>query len=157
MAIYMKYDGVDGDVTESGHQNWIELKSFDWRVSRGVSSSVGSSADRESTAPSVSEVAVKKDNDVATGGLMQEALAGHGKTVKIDFTRTYKGKQEVYLSLELDNTIISGLSHSGSDRPEERLVLNFTKVQFSTTQMKADGTPGDPSHVTYDLTTAKVS
>jgi type VI secretion system secreted protein Hcp len=28
MAIYMKYDGVTGNVTESGHTGWIELSSF---------------------------------------------------------------------------------------------------------------------------------
>jgi type VI secretion system secreted protein Hcp len=90
---------------------------------------------------------------------MQEALSGHGKTVKIDFTRTYKDSQEIYLTLELTNTIISGYSHSssGADRPSETVSLNFTKVQFTTTQMKPDGTQGDPDHVIYDLATAKTS
>ena len=158
MAIYMNFDGIQGDVTETKHSTWIELHSFQWGVGRGISSPVGSSAERESTAPSISEVVVSKDNDVSTGKLMQEALSGHGKTVKIDFTRTYKDQQEIYLSLELTNTIISGYSHSSaSDRPTESLSLNFTKVQFSTKQMKPDGTPGDPDHVTYDLSTAKTS
>lgn len=158
MAIYMNFDGIQGDVTETKHTNWIELHSFQWGVGRGISSPVGSSAERELTAPSISEVVVSKENDISTGKLMQEALSGHGKTVKIDFTRTYKDQQDIYLSLELTNTIISGYSHSSSaDRPVESLSLNFTKVQFSTTQMKPDGTQGDPDHVTYDLSTAKTS
>jgi type VI secretion system secreted protein Hcp len=158
MAIYMNFDGIQGDVTETSHTSWIELHSFQWGVGRGISSPVGSSAERESTAPSISEVVVSKENDIATGKLMQEALSGNGKTVKIDFTRTYKDQQDIYLSLELTNTIISGYSHSSSaDRPTESLSLNFTKVQFSTKQMKPDGTQGDPDHVTYDLSTAKTS
>ena len=158
MAIYMKFDGIPGDVTETKHSSWIELNSFQWGVGRGISSAVGSSADRESTAPSVSEVVVGKDNDIASGKLMQEALSGDGKTVKIDFTRTFKDSQEIYLTLELTNTIISGYSHSsGGERPTESLSLNFTKVQFTTNQMKPDGTQGSPDHVIYDLSTAKTS
>ena len=158
MAIYMNYDGVQGDVTETGHTKWIELNSFQWGVGRGISTSVGSAAERESSAPSVSEVVVTKENDVATGKLMQEALGGHGKTVKIDFTRTDKSKQDVYLSLELTNTMISGYSHSGGgDRPMETVSLNFTKVVFKTKQMKDDATEGQPFNVTYDLETAQLS
>jgi type VI secretion system secreted protein Hcp len=159
MAIYMNFDGIPGDVTETSHSTWIELSSFQWGVGRAISSPVGSSAERESTAPSISEVVVTKDNDIASGKLMQEALSGHGKTVKIDFTRTDKGQQDVYLTLELTNTIISGYSHSsaGADRPTESLSLNFTKVQFSTKQMAPDGSVGQPDHVIYDLATAQTS
>ena len=158
MAIYMNYNNIKGDVTETGHPSWIELNSFQWGMGRGISSTVGSSADRESSAPSVSEVVISKDNDVATGKLMQEAFSGHGQTVKIDFTRTSKDKQEIYLSLTLTDTMISGYSHTSSgDRPTETLSLNFTKVQFSTTQMTAVGEDGQPDHLIYDLATAATS
>lgn len=158
MAIYMNYQGVQGDVTETGHAQWIELHSFQWGVGRGISTSVGSAAERESTAPSVSEVVVTKENDIATGKLMQEALGGEGKTVKIEFTRTDKSKQDVFLSLELSNTLISGYSHSGGGgRPMETISLNFTKVVFKTKQMKDDGGEGQPFNITYDLETAQLS
>lgn len=158
MAIYMNYNSIPGDVTETGHPKWIELSSFQWGMGRGISSTVGSSSERESTAPSVSEVVVTKDNDVATGKLMQEAFSGHGQTVQIEFTRTSKDKQEVYLSLTLTDTMISGYSHNSSgDRPGETISLNFTKVQFSTKQMNATGEEGQPDHLIYDLATAQTS
>jgi len=158
MAIYMKFDGVEGDVTETGHTKWIELNGCNFGVGRGISSPVGSSSERESTAPSISEITVGKQNDVASGKLMQQALAGNGKTVQIDFTRTYQDKQQTYLTVTLTNTIISGYSHSSSgDRPSETISLNFTKIQYSTIQMKPDGTQGDPDHVIYDLSTAQTS
>jgi type VI secretion system secreted protein Hcp len=159
MAIYMNFTGIPGDVTEPAHTTWIELNSFQWGVGRAISSPVGSSAERESTAPSISEVVVTKDNDIASGKLMQEALTGQGQTVQIDFTRTNKGQQDVYLTLTLTNTIISGYSHTaaGADRPTESLSLNFTKVQFSTKQMAPDGSVGQPDHVIFDLSTAQTS
>ena len=75
MAIYMNYNSIPGDVTETNHTTWIELDSFQWGVARGISSPVGSSAERESTAPAVSEVIVTKENDISSGKLMTQALS----------------------------------------------------------------------------------
>lgn len=158
MPIYMNYDGIQGDVTESGHTKWIEVSSFQWGVGRGISSPVGGSEDRESSAPSVSEVTVTKDNDVASVKLLNEALQGEGKTVKFDFCRTEKSKLQVYLQLTLTNAMVSGFStSSGGDRPTESVSLNFTKVEYKVTPMAAAGDPGNPATVTYDLGLAQVS
>jgi len=157
MPIYMKFDGIDGDVTEEGHKKWIELSSCQWGLGRGISSPTGGSADRESSAPSVSEVTVSKAQDVATIKLVDAALQGEGKLVEIDFTKTDKGKLEVYLKLTLTNTMISGYSlSSGGDRPSESLSLNFTKVEVKMLQNDPTGAGTDSSNVTYDISTAKV-
>jgi type VI secretion system secreted protein Hcp len=157
MPIYMKYEGVDGDVTAEGHEKWIELNSFQWGVGRGISSPTGGSSDRESSAPSASEVVVTKATDVATPKLLNEALQGEGVTVEVDFCKTDKGVLEVYLKVTLTNTLISGYScSSGGDRPSESLSLNFTKVEYKNTGMGAAGDTGSPEGVTYDLGLAKV-
>lgn len=157
MPIYMKYDGIPGDVTEEGHKNWIELNSCQWGLGRGISSPTGGSADRESSAPSVSEVTVSKAQDVSTIKLVDAALQGEGKVVEIDFCKTDKGKLEVYLKLTLTNTMISGYSlSSGGDRPSESLSLNFTKVEVKMLQNDPTGAGADSSNVTYDISSAKV-
>jgi type VI secretion system secreted protein Hcp len=162
MPIYMKYGAIAGDVTESGHAGWIELKSFQWGVGRGVSSPTGSSEDRESSAPSVSEVTVTKEFDKASVKLLTEAYQGTGdgdaKTVQIDFVRTNKGKLDIYSTFTLSNVIISGFSlSSGGDRPSESLSLNFVKIETSVTPMKPDGTADNAVKITYDLGQAKSS
>jgi len=159
MPIYMNYDSlaIKGDVTEEGHADWVELNSLQWGVGRGISSPTGGSADRESSAPSISEITVTKDNDSASVKLLDEALEGEGKTVIIDFAKTDKGKLEVYLTYTLTNCMISGYSlSSGGDRPTESLSLNFTKVEFKNTPMKSANEAGSPETVTYDLALAKV-
>jgi type VI secretion system secreted protein Hcp len=160
MAIYMKFGGIEGDVTAEGHTGWIELKSLQWGVGRGVSSPTGGIADRESSAPSVSECTVTKDNDTSSDGLLTEAFTGdgggNGATVQIDFTRTQAGALVVYQTITLTNVIISGYStSSGGDRPSESLSLNFVKIAVTNTPMKPDGTTGSPSTTTYDLALAK--
>jgi type VI secretion system secreted protein Hcp len=157
MPIYMKFEGIDGDATAEGHEKWIELNSFQWGVGRGISSPTGGGADRESSAPSVSEVVITKVQDVATTKLLDEALQGEGKPVQIDFCKTDKGKLETYMAYKLTDTMISGYSvSSGGDRPTESISLNFTKVEFKGTQMDKANKGAGGSSVTYDIALAKV-
>ena len=157
MTIYMNDDGVTGDVTAGGHEKWIELNSFQWGVGRGISSPTGASADRESSAPSVSEIVVTKSTDLASPKLLNEAYQGEGVKVEIDFCKTDAGVLEVYMKYTLEDAMISGYSlSSGGDRPTESLSLNFTKVEFKNTGMGAANDTGSPETVTYDLAAAKV-
>ncbi|SRR5579883_16149 len=157
MPIYVKYDVINGDVTESSHSQWIEVNSFQWGVGRGISSPTGGSSDRESSAPSVSEIVVTKPTDIATIKLLDEALEGDGKDVTIDFCKTDKGNLSVYLSYTLNNTMISGYSmSSGGDRPQESLSLNFTKVACKDVGLGAKNDEGQPATVTYDIGLAKI-
>ena len=153
MPIYVKYDVINGDVTEAGHVQWIEVNSFQWGVGRDISSPTGGAADRESSAPSVSEIVVTKPTDIATVKLLGEAAAeGDGKDVTIDFCKTYKGNLSVYLSFVLNNTMISGYSlSSGGDRPQESLSFNFTKVMMTDVGLGAKNDEGQPATVGYDL------
>ncbi|MGH7225460.1 MAG: Hcp family type VI secretion system effector [Gemmataceae bacterium] len=157
MPIYVKYGSVTGDVTAEGHANWIEVNSFQWGIGRGISSPVGGTSDRESSAPSISEIVVTKPSDAASYKLLDDALQGEGQDVTIDFCKTDKGKLEIFLSYELSNTLISGYSlSSGGDRPSESLSLNFTKVAMKFVEMKVKNDTGTPASVTYDLGQAKV-
>jgi len=43
---YMQMDGIQGDVSESGHQNWIQIDSMGFDVSRSFSTESGRVQDR---------------------------------------------------------------------------------------------------------------
>lgn len=157
MPIYVKYAAIDGDVTAEGHDKWIEVNSFQWGVGRGISSPTGGSSDRESSAPSVSEIVVTKPTDIATVKMLDEALEGEGVDVTIDFCKTDKGKLNVYLSYTLNNTMISGYSiSSGGDRPQESLSFNFTKVSCTDVSLGSKNEDGQPATVGYDVGAAKI-
>ena len=47
-------DGITGDVTAKGHENWIHCNSLQWGVGRGIGAPTGSSKERESSEPSIS-------------------------------------------------------------------------------------------------------
>jgi type VI secretion system secreted protein Hcp len=148
---------IPGDVTADGWVGWIELNSFQFGVGRGIASPTGGSADRESSAPSVAEITITKDQDSSTGPLVTEALQGEGVTVIIDFVKTSQGQLVKYMEYTLTNTMISGWStSSGGDRPSESLSLNFTKIQVDPTTIDATGTASNAKPVTYDVGLAKI-
>jgi type VI secretion system secreted protein Hcp len=159
MPIYVNYDGkkIKGDVSADGYKEWIEVGSFQWGVGRGISTPVGKDSDRESSAPSVSEITLTKEQDAGSIELLKAALEGEGVKVIIDFVKTDNKKLETYLSFTLEDVLISGYSvSSGGDRPTESLSLNFTKIECKYTPMKSKNESGDPKSITYSLAEGKV-
>lgn len=160
MAIYVQIDGITGNVTESGHKNWIEVDSFSFGCGRGViSRTPGHTENREATTVSISEISVSKEMDETSPKLFTLACVGTGKTVKIEFCRT-GATPVVFASYELSNVLVSSYSVSGDgsgQSPRESLSLNFDKIVYKYTPYKDDGTAGTPINVTYDLVEAKSS
>jgi type VI secretion system secreted protein Hcp len=148
----MDFDGVKGDVTTADYKGWIELNSFQFGVSRAVSSGAGG-ATRESSAPSISEIVVSKYLDASSPKLYQDSLAGAFDTkVTIKMTSTTKNKVETFLTYELTDCGVSSYSQSsGGDAPVESLSLNFTKIMMTPTPLDKSGQVKKGDVVTYDL------
>ena len=156
MPIYVEWDGIEGDVTSHGFDKHIEVNSFQFGVGRGIGSPMGGSKDRESSAPSVSEVVVSKPVDSASTGLWEAALYGEGKKVTLKFVKTDKDQLEVFLEYELQEVLVSGYSvSSGGDNPTESISLNFTKVMMKNTPTGSLGETGSAKPSGWDLAKQK--
>ncbi len=153
MAIYMKYASIEGAVTTSGVEKWIECSSFQWGVGRGIGTAARGLESRESSEPSISEIVVTKDMDKSSTKLLMDALAGElNNDVTFKFTTTTKDKTTEYLKIVLENVGLSGHSFtSKGDKPVESLSLNFTKVMVTYTGLDAK-TSGSPDTCGYDMT-----
>lgn len=156
MAIYLHYDGIDGEATHQDHKKWIDIGSMQFGIGRGISTAVGASANREASQPSVSEIVITKVMDSASPKLFTESATGAGgKTVKINLVST-GSPGNVYAEYTLTGTLISGYSiSSGGDRPSESISLNFTKIEYKFTPYDAANKAGTPVTVSYDLSTGK--
>jgi type VI secretion system secreted protein Hcp len=122
-------------VTQSNPMGMIEINSFQWGVGRGITSPTATSADRESSAPSVSEIVVTKTTDASSPTLFRESVAtkptGTPWTI-CAFSPNSTGGTTNYLQLNLDNVLISSFQQSGGgDRPTESITLNFTKITMN--------------------------
>ena len=154
----MLFGSVAGDVTTKGFETWTELQSFQWGVGRGVGSAMSGAMSREGSIPSISEITVSKRMDAASPALWTDSVAGMFNTaVTITFTTTSAGATEKFLSYELTDCGLSGYSiSSGGEMPQESLSLNFAKISWTLTPVKADGS-GTPITQGYDLTQSKTT
>lgn len=151
MAIYLKIDGIDGDVTAAGHEDSIECQSVQWGVQRPIHTPTGTSQERESGPPSVSDITVTKTVDRASPKLFADACAGRVRSVKIDFVRISEA-METYLRYELSNALISGYSVSANGgRPTESVSFNFTKIVITYIPYDVTGQPQSPIVAGYDI------
>ena len=155
MAIYLHVEGLEGDVTAAGHEGWIECESMDFGVSRSISTKTGSSQERESTAPMLSDVTIVKNMDKGTPKLFEQACIGTSKLVKLDLVQT--GEQlDTYMSYELTDSLISAHATStAGDRPSESVSFNFTKIEMKYTPYDNKHKPGSPIPAGYDVSLGK--
>jgi type VI secretion system secreted protein Hcp len=152
MPIYMQYGDIKGEVTAKGHEKWVEVNSFQYGIGRGIGSPTGNETEREHAAPSVSEVTVTKAADKSSVYWMERALWGEGENVTVHFVKTDKDKLEVYTEYKLVNAMVSGFSvNSGGDRPQESISINFTKIIFNYSEMKAKNEKGETPKTMWDL------
>ncbi|MEO3389461.1 type VI secretion system tube protein Hcp [Mesorhizobium sp. CAU 1741] len=156
MAIYVKYDGIDGEATHDKHKKWIDVSSLQFGVGRGISTPSGSTANREASEPSISEVVVTKMLDASSSKLFVESCTGAaGKKVEIHLVST-GSPGNTYVEYTLHNALISGYSLStGGDRPSESISINFTKIEYKHIPYDEANKAGTPVTVSYDLASTK--
>jgi len=156
LPIVMQVPGITGDIVESAHSGWCRILSMSWRARRALSVRTMTDKDRESAIPAISEVEFTRENDIASGPIMQKFFTGEAQaTVQFDFVRTDTAL-DIYFSLILTDAIFSMFEQgSGGERPTETLKINFTKIQTKSTQMSALGTGAGPFSTGYDLAASK--
>jgi type VI secretion system secreted protein Hcp len=154
-AAFMKLGDIKGEATDADHKDWIHIDSVQFGVGRAISSGGGSS-DRESSLPSLSEITVSKQMDIASVDLFREALVGREIPGDIELTQTGSDKPFTYYKVKLTNVLVSSYSlSSGGDRPSESLSLNFSKIEVTYIPIDDKGAPGTPIKAGYDLATGK--
>jgi len=153
MAIYMKFEGIEGQVTTQGFEKWIELLSTSIGIMRHTTTGAGGKA-REGAHPEIQEIHVSKHFDKATPKILQDAVAGtFEKKVDLKWTTTTAKKVETYFHVELKDAGITSYQQSaGPDGvPMESLTLNFAKITFSPSPLDVKGSPQKGDVVNYDL------
>ncbi|MEM7526984.1 MAG: type VI secretion system tube protein Hcp [Pseudomonadota bacterium] len=158
MPIYMEIEGIKGDATHETHKNWMDIESLHWNVSRNMNTSAGSSANREASEPTVSEVVLTKVTDSSSTKLFAEACAGRtGKLTTIHLVTT-GNPGDTYVEYKLTNTLVANYSvDTTGDRPVETIRLNFTKMEVKYIPHDENHAPLSPMIASYDLSTTRAA
>ena len=121
MSIYMKYEGIEGEVTGK-YKGWIELDVCQIVRNTGGGGSIYKP-----------DVFVVKDQDNVSIELFNEFVANKGKKVTVDFV---EGAEAPFMSIEMEgvtitNITVSGRGGSDKKKPIESITLKPTKISQS--------------------------
>jgi type VI secretion system secreted protein Hcp len=151
MAIFMKYEGVEGEHSLNGEGGYIELLSVGWSMTRsGTAIRAGARARVE---PSVSEVACTKMSDMSSIGLLTESFTGKfNRKVTISFVRQGQSMLLPFMVYTLTDVGILSFSHGGSSdgTPTESFSLNFASIDIQHTAYTDDFT-GVSANILYSV------
>lgn len=164
--IYVKFEGateLQGDSTDTKHQNEIEVSSFSHKVYQPKSSSASSAGAHTAERTEHGEMVFTKDIDKATSKLFRAASAGtiYPKVV-ITFYRAYGGKNTTstsqtrvdYYKIVLEDVVVSSVGtsiESGNELPAETFGLKYGKITWEYKQHKHDGSAASTGIAGWDL------
>lgn len=149
--MYLWIDGVDGESTDDRHGDWIEIVSFDSKVSAAASGTT--SGGGSLTRPEFSEITVGKVIDKATPLLHKHCCSGrHIPQVVIEFCRAM-GEKQVYMKYTLTDVIVSAVGPVTVDptRQLEQVSFRFGRIEWEYTPTDTTGRPSGPVQAGWSL------
>lgn len=154
--IYMSTSGVQGNVTDKNYQNWIEIESLNFSVSRSVSNRLGNMSDRHQSSPQFSEVEIIKSADRASNEFFLSTCQGDLFN-KIEIHLCSNGNDaSPYMKYILSEVIVGEHAEftEGGAKPREFLRLFYTEIEKTYIYHDQQNKPGAPNTVGFNLKTA---
>lgn len=143
---YMKMESVPGESLDSNHKDWIEILEVRYLLNQDVSNTASSAGGATAGRIQCHDMHIAKYVDKASPKLLEACASGqHFKTITIDIHRA-GGTQQKYLSIKLEEVIISSLAMRTSQHaefPSEDITLNYGRISVNYVQQKrSDGQGG---------------
>jgi len=152
---FCKIEGIDGESTDSKHDKWIELLSFNHGVSQPVSGA-SKTGGRTGGRADFQNFSIVKTIDSSTPDLNMHCCNGkHIPKVEIELCSAIEDKH-VFMKYELSDVIVASVSPGGSAqsdevRPLETVSFAYGKIKWEYTAMTQDGKAGASVDRTWDL------
>lgn len=143
MAIFAKYDGIDGESKDADHDKWIDVLSADWGMEHRGAGATGKVRRRSKAV--VDDLILTLEYEKASPKLQESCLKGKViPKLEIEQTATYGGARATYLRYELKNVMVSSVQIDaiGNDEAGPPTVVvsnNFEEVKVTYTEFADDG------------------
>ncbi|MCB4805500.1 type VI secretion system secreted protein Hcp [Methylobacterium brachiatum] len=141
--IFLKLEGIKGESRDDKYKDEIDVLAWSWGAAQSGTTHVGSGSGAGKV--SVQDLSITKYIDKSSPTLFQHCCAGkHIKKGKL-IVRKAGDKPLEYLTVELEDIIVSHLSMGGSggeDRLTENVTLNFGTFHVKYAVQNADGSKG---------------
>jgi type VI secretion system Hcp family effector len=142
MALYIKFDGIEGEAQDKDHKAWTDLQSLSWGLSKSGEGATGQT--RRRGVVTVHDMSCTKEVDKSTPKLAEAVCSGKVfPKVEIHDTATYGDARATFLKFELKNVAITSQDMSaaggGDAVPVESFSLNFEEVKQTYVQYDSAG------------------
>lgn len=160
--IFIKFDDVTGESTDSNHVDWIEILSWSHGFSQPASPLRGSSGSTVEMATHT-DFNFTKAIDSATDDLIGACWKGHQyEKVIVECFKSDGGNEPIkYLEIDMEDVIIANFSISGGGGglPMENVSLAYSKIKYIyDPKSKEDGSMSDGVQpIEHDLKTNTVN
>ncbi len=142
MAVFAKYDGLDGESQDADHDKWIDVLSVDWGAHKPGGGATGQS--RRRGAAIVEDLVLTMEYEKSSPKLLEKCLRGEViPQLEIEQTATYGGARAVYLRYELKNVMITSFHTNASGNDEAgppTVVVGNNFEEFKVTYTEYDDT-----------------
>ena len=153
---FIKLGDIKGESLDDQHKGEIDVLSFSFGVNQpGGSAVVGAGAGTGKA--QFHEFQFLKRIDSASAKLMLACASGqHFPEVTVTCRRA-GGKQATFLTLKLEQVLVSGYEHLAGDEryrdtlPIDKVTMNYAKITYSYKAQNADGTEGANTQTGWDL------
>ena len=149
MSLFMKATNIDGSASGKGYKNWSELHNLRFLMTRDIPLHVGKNDPRHSV-PKFDSVSFLKTVDASSPALSTAMCKN------IDMCRT-GDTFTPYLQYTLHNVLVSHIESfmSASSGAQEKILLNYTKIEKRFTPTDSAGRSQSSTSVGYDLPQAQ--
>ncbi|MGA2254366.1 MAG: type VI secretion system tube protein Hcp [Thermoguttaceae bacterium] len=132
MALFIKFDGVDGQAKDKDHKGWADTLSMTWGVHKAGGGATGQT--RHRGVATVEDFVITKELDKSSPKLAEGVLTGKVyPKVEIHDTATYGDGRATFLKFELKNVHITSYNLSaaggGDAVPTEVMTLNPEEIK----------------------------
>ena len=158
MAIFAKYDGVDGESADANHDKWIDVLSIDWGSNKPGGGATGQSRRRGGVI--VEDMRLTMEYEKSTPKLLEKLNMGEViPKVEIEQTANFGGSRATYLKYELKNVQVTAfdVNASGNDEspPTVTIANNFEEYKVTYTEYDSEGNKGGNAETTWKVKKGK--
>ncbi|MGH9263837.1 MAG: Hcp family type VI secretion system effector [Acidimicrobiales bacterium] len=142
--MFLKLDGIDGESTDKGHKNEIEIESFSWGASNSGSAAHGGGGGGAGKA-SFQDFSFTTRVSKASPRLFLACASGEHIKSALLTVRKAGGQQQDFLKVTMSGLLVSsykaeGASGADAAVPVDQVSLNFAKIQVAYAPQRPDGT-----------------
>lgn len=154
MALFIKFDGIDGEAKDKDHKGWSDILSLSWGLHRAGSGATGQT--RRRGVVTVEDVVCTKEYDKSSPKLAEAVCTGKVfPKVEIHDTSTYGEARATFLKYELKNVMVTSYQTSaagaGDAVPTESMSLNFEEVKQTYIEYDSKGSKKGNVEMTWKV------